>query len=256
MGIRDDINITFTPPEPISTDHGVELGPDHARGIGSFDLGYNSTRSLLEKSLVSFGPNAPKLQCTKCKESIDSTSALGLVCPETTCKGVWHMRCLSQELLAQEGHRDTLIPIKGACPVCSTEVEWSTLMKDLSLRGRGQKEIARLFKQKSVMKGTPRSDLETALATALATVVVSEEGVEDAEDEDDVDGISAKFAICQGLTEDFEDDWIYRADDDDDISSVADDSSTRQRPHELESKRMALGPIVEESDWGDAEVLE
>ena len=250
-GLRDGITVTYTPSEPIITDHGMEIGPDQARGIGSLDIGYGSMKPMLEKSLATFAPAAPKQQCTKCKDGIDSRKALTLVCPGDACKGVWHVGCLSQELLAQGGCQDMLVPIKGSCPSCGTKLEWSMLMKELSLRTRGQKTVARLFKQKPVKKGDIQSDASSALTATLEALDTPGQDLDDVGDEEDARRVSATFTIPQCLAEELGDDWVLRTNDEDDFSSITSNLSPRQSPCKPETGKKALAPIVEDSDCAD-----
>ncbi|KAL9080825.1 MAG: hypothetical protein Q9157_000521 [Trypethelium eluteriae] len=254
--IRDGISINFTPSKPTRTDHGISLGPDQVQGVGSLDLGYSSMKPLLEKTLVTLATNTVKHNCTKCKEEIQLPKALALVCPRDTCQGVWHLSCLSQELLAPDGSQNSLIPTKGSCPSCNVEMEWSMLMKDLTLRNRGQKEIMRLFKWKSSKKADTQSNENAAIKAVLESMNVPEEDI-DVGDEEDDDQPTAEFKIPPGLAADLEDDWAFRADDDEDgVSSIASDLLARQSPRKQKTEEITSQPIVEDSDWGGAEILE
>ncbi|KAL9094408.1 MAG: hypothetical protein Q9165_003258 [Trypethelium subeluteriae] len=257
LPIRSGITTTFTPSKPTPTDNGVSLGPDQAQGVGSLDLGYSSMKPLLEKTLVTLATNAAKHNCTSCKEELQLPKALALVCPRDTCQGVWHLSCLSQELLAQDGSQNNLIPTKGYCPSCNVDMEWSMLMKDLTLRNRGEKEIAKLFKWKSSKKAGTQLDGNAAIAAILESMDVLEEETDGLGDEEEDDPATATFRIPPGLAADVEHDWAFRADDDDDgVNSMAGDLPAQQSPHRQKTEKSTLLPIVEDSDWDGAEILE
>lgn len=59
-------------------------------------------------------------------------------------------------MLGKEAGED-IIPITGVCPRCKGEVVWGDLMKEMSLRIRGPKEIEKLLKKPRKRKARAES---------------------------------------------------------------------------------------------------
>ena len=253
--IRKGIDVAFTPSRPIETDHGLEMGPDQANGVASLDLSYHSIKPVLEKSLITFAPDATKYQCTKCAKEIEPSEMLAVVCPRNSCKGAWHLSCLSQELLDQEGCSHALIPTKGSCPACGIEMEWSVLMKDLSLRRRGQKEIARLFKQKPVNRGAYESDSSARLAAVVEALVAKAGAVDSVADDEDSDQTTTTLSNSQQPRNQPGHDFLYLTEDDG-YSSNASNAKRRQDPSTYTTCNTPLRTIIEDSDFSADEILE
>ncbi|KAI9658565.1 MAG: Slx4p interacting protein [Bathelium mastoideum] len=250
-GVRTGITITFTPPEPLRTDHGIEVGPREAHGVGSLDLGYHSIKPLLEKSLLAFAPDAAGHHCTKCTKNIDASSMLALPCPAHSCKGVWHLSCLSRDLLELQGDPYAIIPTQGLCPICGTEMDWSTLMKCVSLRSRGREEIGRLFKQRPIRRGGQESGDRASVTAVVETLVASLETRADTGDGQDFEPIPSTIRIPQSLAEDVGDDWVYLSTDDDDHGShdpILSNVIRRPSPNISPTHKEKLIAIVEDSE--------
>ncbi|KAF2220682.1 hypothetical protein BDZ85DRAFT_171512, partial [Elsinoe ampelina] len=126
----------------------VEEQPSLDSGVYSLDYTYGPMKQQLEHSLSVLGKDS--LQCHCCQESLSSDTDLILVCPNPGCDGAYHLTCLGNRLVGQEG--EDILPKTQHCLNCETPVRWSDLVKDLSLRSRGLKEQAALFKQKGRKK--------------------------------------------------------------------------------------------------------
>ncbi|RKF61797.1 Structure-specific endonuclease subunit slx1 [Erysiphe neolycopersici] len=116
-------------------------------------IDYSNQKSYVEKSKNIFDFEQEG-SCTICKISLKQNKGIYTVCPNLACNSVTHMTCLSKHFL--NGNDDLLIPIKGICPACHTETRWIDFAKELSLRLRGQKEIANLLK---VQKNTKNNSV-------------------------------------------------------------------------------------------------
>lgn len=94
--------------------------------------------------------------CVVCHQKLDSDTGLHAVCTNPGCEGVGHLSCWSRHLLSSDdtaessslGRGKSIIPIHGTCPSCGGEVQWGDMMKELSLRMRGSKEVDKLLKIK------------------------------------------------------------------------------------------------------------
>ncbi|KAI0407408.1 GIY-YIG catalytic domain-containing protein [Xylaria palmicola] len=129
------------------------------RGIHALPLDYAPMKEFVEKtrSLYSFEREGA---CVVCRESLPHGKGLYATCSNAGCEGTGHVSCWARHLLGADAGEE-IIPIAGRCPTCGGEVIWGDMMKETTLRLRGQKEIDRLLrkprKRKAVAKaaGSP-----------------------------------------------------------------------------------------------------
>ena len=200
--------------------------------------------------------------CSVCQKDLDHDAGIYTVCPSPECEAVTHVTCLSKHFL--EDDTDSLIPIKGRCPSCKSELIWIDIVKELSLRMRGQKEVERLLKPKRVRKGKD---------TASQSVIDS-----DIEDEDDYDleaDIEDELKRLQefnptGARMDIADrrDTLAADSDDSDasliVSTVSQSKPSAKAKTKLQGEKTRAGPqkggilqtVIEDSDRDDAVVLD
>jgi structure-specific endonuclease subunit SLX1 len=164
--LRKSILVQLTPaelPAP-ATDTVSELQnqfkiPDVIRAI---PVAYEDSKPHVEIARTTFADPKSK-PCSICRTKIAASSSLCVICPVETCRATTHMTCLSARFLAEEPpHQDSLIPVVGTCPGCRTPLKWATLMKELSLRTRGEKEIEAMFKPKRRKKGDGNAESDAA----------------------------------------------------------------------------------------------
>ena len=88
--------------------------------------------------------------CVVCNEEIVSGEGLHALCSNEGCEGVGHLACWSRHFLhARDVDGDaSVLPIQGRCPKCDGKVEWGEMMKELTLRTRGKKDLEKLLKTK------------------------------------------------------------------------------------------------------------
>lgn len=134
--------------------------------IRAIPVAYEDSKAHVEKTKLMFDDGLSR-SCGICRAKVDPAASLVLVCPLQTCRTICHMGCLSSRFLAEEGRRDSLMPLEGTCPGCLTPIKWTTLMKELSLRTRGQEEIEAMFKPKRRKKADSVSEPESALPQEL-----------------------------------------------------------------------------------------
>jgi structure-specific endonuclease subunit SLX1 len=201
------------------------------------DFGYMSIKPHLEKSMERLVPGA-NIACAVCKVRIEVENSLTLVCPHDGCNATSHMQCMSTEFLRQEGHAtsgDFVVPVEGECPSCHTPTKWRTLVQELSLRTRGQKEVEKLFKKPRRKKGDA-PDAIGVVATENGPMAEAHHGEVDADEECDDD---RRFR-------EFEEEALETASQE----LAAEKSSSTKR------KRHSPVPFVEDSDWDEVEVLD
>ncbi|KAI9740511.1 MAG: Slx4p interacting protein [Cirrosporium novae-zelandiae] len=111
--------------------------------IEGIDIEYGSYKLFLEKSQFLLAEDDP-LFCSVCKDSIGPERKLVIVCPGEDCRSAFHVKCLASTFLRGQ---DDLLPMTGSCPSCKTEMVWADLIKEMTLRARGEKEVRKLFKK-------------------------------------------------------------------------------------------------------------
>ena len=167
--LRGNLTVRLTPvvpPAPTTGASAVDLTftiPDIIRAI---PVAYEDCRSHVEKT-KSLLEECSVPRCAICCDKADTACALVVICPVESCRTLCHVQCLSGRFLAEEGSRGSLLPVEGTCAGCCTPLKWSTLMKELSLRMRGQKEIEAMFKPKRKRNAGSISESETAVPQEL-----------------------------------------------------------------------------------------
>ncbi|KAH6664512.1 hypothetical protein B0J14DRAFT_247072 [Halenospora varia] len=118
---------------------------DH--GIDTLPIDYANQKAHVEKAkeIIDFEREG---KCKICSVDLEHSGGLFAVCPETGCETVSHLTCLSKHFLGDD--EDALVPITGKCPGCETELIWTDVVKELTLRTRGQKEVQKLLKAKRI----------------------------------------------------------------------------------------------------------
>ncbi|KAI0593024.1 hypothetical protein F4775DRAFT_587110 [Biscogniauxia sp. FL1348] len=117
-------------------------------GIHALPLDYSPIKEYVLKaqSLHTFEREA---SCVKCGEALLPGRGLYATCPNAECDGTGHVSCWSRHLLRRNNSGDEIIPVEGRCPKCRGEVNWGVMMKEMSLRVRGSKEVDKLLSKKT-----------------------------------------------------------------------------------------------------------
>lgn len=145
--------------------------PDLIREI---PVAYEDCKAHVEKARTVLA-DARQHGCGVCGKLADNVVSLVCICPVDTCSTICHVNCLSRRFLEEEGDRAAIVPSHGTCPGCKGKLNWSTLMRELTLRIRGQAEMEAMFKPKRRAKAKTVS-VEKAVPSAQA---------EEANDDDD-----------------------------------------------------------------------
>lgn len=119
-------------------------------GVHALPLDYAPLGSYVEKAqnITSFEREG---QCVVCHEHLEHGKGLYAICSNSGCEGVGHLDCWSRHLLRQKGEADDdgiLLPMEGRCPECDGAVKWGDMMKELTLRTRGEKEVGQLLRRR------------------------------------------------------------------------------------------------------------
>ena len=183
-------------------------------GIEGIDVGYSYLEVPIEKSTFLLA-DSEKINCSVCAEEIGLERRLSLICPAEGCKAVFHLSCLANEFLHDEDASDSIVPTSGKCPECKLDIVWVDLVKEMSLRIRGKKELAALTKK---ARGRKAKVPMLAKAGVSKTEISESENVTDT----DTDSNSLDAAVLAADAEDdlLQDDWRFQEYDDDDLTSI------------------------------------
>ncbi|KAI3393090.1 hypothetical protein diail_4761 [Diaporthe ilicicola] len=138
-------------------DEGEEEAPEGPRwGIHALPLDYAPLAPYLEK-----GQNVTTFEregnCVVCLQHLDHGKGLYAICSNGECEGVGHVDCWSRHLLHEQGENDEMIlPVEGSCPKCGGVVRWGDMMRELTLRVRGQKEVDKVLKRSKRSAGVTK----------------------------------------------------------------------------------------------------
>lgn len=221
-------------------------------GLESLDVAYGGLKNHVEKSVFLLA-ESEGTKCAVCTEQVDQNTGMIVVCPVDDCRAASHITCLSSRFLALDKLTEAVIPTEGSCPACKKTVRWVDLVKELSLRIRGTKEIERLMKKPRGQKSKlPANDQDRPN--------------NDADEEDHVRAPEEDVALEMmkaGVPNDgmSDDGWQYRVDEDYDNMSILSTSSNISGDFladsicgsPLQSTRSEV--IIDESDWDYAEIL-
>lgn len=124
-------------------------------GIHALPLDYGPMRDYVDKAQDIFTFEREG-DCAVCHSALPAGQGLYAVCPNTSCEAVGHLRCWSGHILSGEATSiqgvdaasDALVPVRGHCPDCGGPIVWGDMMKELTLRLRGPKEVKKLVKAK------------------------------------------------------------------------------------------------------------
>ncbi|KAL6722179.1 Structure-specific endonuclease subunit SLX1 [Lecanora helva] len=215
-------------------------------GVEGLDVGYDHLKSHVQKS-TSFLAKEKLITCAICRESMGLSLKMALVCPKEACRAVHHMNCLAARFLHDRCDVQSAVPVSGTCPGCQAELQWIDLVKEMSLRMRGGKELDRLMKK-------PRGrQLEASKADALLTSGLNDNSVQaDGLEDNHMDPVVAE------KDDSLPDDWFYQEDDDmifiTSTGSGVSDKVKIPSPRKPISTPPRLKAVIEDSEWSDAEL--
>jgi structure-specific endonuclease subunit SLX1 len=249
--IRDSIKIIQDfPTSDTASDDGLDSPriekTNLAHGITALAVDYTKEKSHVEKgkNIVEFEREGA---CSICHSDLEHDAGLYTICPNLGCESVTHLTCLSQHFLKDE--EDELVPVKGQCPTCKAEIRWVNVVRELSLRLRGQKEVEKLLKGKRVRK-------------ARAVTAWQAADIDDEEDEDDDDELLNEIELLR--ESDFAktdtimgDTWheIDTSGDSDTESVISNKSKAKQATSYTGIQAIGLKTVIEDTD-SEAEILD
>ncbi len=226
-------------------------------GVECVDVGYGELKSHVDKSLLLFS-EGDAYRCAVCTERFGSPAGTALVCPKENCQSVSHMTCLSSRFLDEEGVPGSMVPTSGSCPQCKSTLQWIDLVKEMSLRVRGEKELTQFMKRPRVRK-TKTIKCTTTLQANDLTKEMQGEADEEGDYDLPEDAMHPRYESEEPLPAD----WYQQInDDDEDVMSVTSADSEYSnyldaaRPPRSKVPTQKLEVVIEDSDWSNAEVLD
>lgn len=225
---------TFAQTESKATQKRRKLDMIGKGGVNGVDPTYASLRPVLEKAQLVLEDD-DSLLCSICAQSLNPRHDLVTICPQTNCQSFHHMTCLSSHFLKTNA-TSSMVPVTGECPSCRASLSWADLMKEMTLRVRGEKEARRIL-----------SSRKRVTASGALSVDVLDNEVSDDLDEDEFDDDQLTAA-------DVVDDDI---DDTASITSVGSDiSHTSARRAILKTTAgVRLPTVIEDSDADVVDLL-
>lgn len=117
-----------------------------AWGIHALPVDYTPVKDYVEKAhnIVMFEQEG---NCVHCKKALESGKGLYPMCPNQGCEAMGHLDCWSRHALSGEDE-GIIIPQQCTCPACGGDIRWGDMMKELSLRIRGPKDVEKLLKKR------------------------------------------------------------------------------------------------------------
>ncbi|KAH6850681.1 structure-specific endonuclease subunit SLX1 [Chaetomium sp. MPI-CAGE-AT-0009] len=134
----------FGPGEATTADGEGESPPPW--GIHALPLDYEPVKEYVAKGQEIFEFERQG-RCVVCREEMKAGEGLHALCTHDGCDGVGHLSCWSRHFLKSD-EPGSIVPVRGQCPKCKKAVDWGDMMKELTLRVRGHKDVEKLLKRK------------------------------------------------------------------------------------------------------------
>lgn len=126
-------------------------------GIHALNLDYKPMKDYVQK-LHGLLETGTAQKCAVCSDQLNSAADSILVCPMATCNMTSHLKCLANHFLSPERRLDAILPVQGQCPQCRSQLQWSELVRELSLRTRGAALVQKMLKPKTRRGKAPAND--------------------------------------------------------------------------------------------------
>ncbi|TQW02071.1 GIY-YIG catalytic domain-containing protein [Cordyceps javanica] len=129
---------------------GILGAHDEPAGIHALPLDHAPVRDHVQKARDVVAARREG-RCVHCDEALVSGQGLHAMCPNGDCVAMGHLDCWSRHALAGEeadAGADAVLPRACSCPSCGGSVRWDDLVRELTLRVRGEAEVEKLLKVK------------------------------------------------------------------------------------------------------------
>ncbi|KAL8989355.1 MAG: hypothetical protein Q9177_001747, partial [Variospora cf. flavescens] len=229
-----------------------KFAPSGIGGVEGIDVSYSGLKAHVKKSIRLLAEQGIK-RCSLCANDMGSLNSTVVVCPTEECRAMSHMACLAKQR-SDNREFNELLPSSIRCPLCLSEHLWLDLVKELSIRAQGGKNLAQLTK--ATPKPKPRANL-----ISMDTPIVESTG-SDIEEvacrlENELTG--ADFLDHDGAEDPLPDDWHALEENSDDGSVASTEIGRSSHVENLvkpTKQQQQLPVVIEDSEWDSAEVLD
>lgn len=208
--------------------------------INQLPVDYTKLEDYLEKSMFLLD-DAEDLRCQICKEPVVPHAQQIVVCPQASCRGTFHLLCLSAKFLEAVGEPDSLVPTQGACPTCKQVVLWPVMMQELSLRNRAEKEASAILQRKE--KRARKNSKNNTANVEMSSVESTRDGLSQRTQE-------SVYTLAQQEDPQLDDNWYEGVD----LESDSEHGGRHQSQSPPPLSRLEI--VIEDSEWDDAELVE
>ena len=262
-------------------------------GIEGLDVGYSNLKNHIEKSIF-FLADYETLKCAVCAEKLGPRTAVALVwyvfsesifplclesvcsldmlsgsrnslncamltsksssSPQENCRTASHVTCLATKFIKDEGAGSAITPISGRCPGCKEELQWIDLIKESSLRIRGEKEVTKI-----TIKPKERKTKVSKMKDAVAPQPEAHLFDEGDEADPDEDSVAAEMRAMDAADDSLPDDWQYQIEVNNGMVSVlsghsaVSDGVEAAIPTKRSSSAPKLPAVIEDSELDDTD---
>lgn len=187
-------------------------------GVEGLDVGYGELKDHIGKSISCLAAHEA-FKCAICAKEMGPKSATALFCNQETCRTVSHLTCLATRFVQDEGAIAAVTPVSGKCPGCKRELLWIDLVKELTLRLRGEGKVVQMMRKPREPSIRVPETKVTKMKMNNAAVSQLEAYAVPKEDVTDLDEVlvEAEMRALDASDESLPDDWHYQVDDDDEI---------------------------------------
>ncbi|KAL8929495.1 MAG: hypothetical protein Q9208_001164 [Pyrenodesmia sp. 3 TL-2023] len=224
-------------------------------GIEGIDVSYTRFKAHVEKSMLLRDEEGTK-SCTVCSIHLSPQSSTIVTCPSEGCRAMSHMACLAKENSKNRPLAEVILPTEVRCTQCHGVHAWVDLMREWSIRMRGEKDLAQLMKTQQVRKS---KIAKNSMPSADPRAVSEGEGPLGASQT--LESLTTAADILSTDTEDdpLPDEWQELAEDSDNQSVTGTDTAPSSHYDDLtraKEQRRQLPAVIEDSEWDSAEVLD
>ncbi|KAK2794729.1 Slx4p interacting protein [Onygenales sp. PD_12] len=222
--------------------------------VSSLDIGYDRFKTYVEKTQFLLG-DGERVACGVCRGMINLRDDIVVVCSHDVCHCACHLLCLSSRFLEGEELHSKLVPTGGKCPACRLRLEWPVLMKEITLRLRGESEVKKLFRRRGGRGSFKKPDLSPSEDESDAS-------------KDNTDAETVDMTSCDELGEEdglqgepmSETDFRGNIDSDDDSVRTITPRFKRytqsERSTKAEERKPKHGVVADSFDWDDVEIID
>lgn len=224
-------------------------------GIEGIDLSYTRIEAHIKKSIFLLEAEGTK-SCTVCSVHLNPQSSTLVTCPSEGCRAMSHIACLAEENSPSRPFAEVILPMEIRCTECHQVHAWIDLVREWSIRMRGEKDLAQILRVRRVRKPKiAKSSMPSGDPSAVS------EGRGPTGESQILESLATAANILSTDTEDepLPDDWQELVEDCDEQSMTGANtglSSHYGSPTRTKKQRQQLPAVIEDSEWDSAEVLD